>query len=228
MTMARQDIQINTDYGELETTDNIAGKTFYDFVLLRSVDGQDNDNFCYGEIMIPRGYEQRIKDGFQAYIRLLYTPISKELRVRLRVDTDNGEVEYVLNRTTNSPWYGVVLSEDNTIRVSEYRILGSGEVYRLRLQDGIFEIYSGHETDLLIQASLPQNQNFLLKASAGTLYQHPLTGVGLIDFLHGNFENSGLAAKLQKEFEADNMIVINAYMNSQTGELLLEVKEKNG
>lgn len=226
--MARQDIQINTDYGELETTDNIAGKTFYDFVLLRSVDGQDNDNFCYGEIMIPRGYEQRIKDGFQAYIRLLYTPISKELRVRLRVDTDNGEVEYVLNRTTNSPWYGVVLSEGNTIRVSEYRILGSGDVYRLRLQDGIFEIYSGHETDLLIQASLSQNQNFLLKASAGTLYQYPLTGVGLIDFLHGNFENSGLAAKLQKEFEADNMIVINAYMNSQTGELLLEVKEKNG
>lgn len=226
--MARQDIQINTDYGELETTDNIAGKTFYDFVLLRSVDGQDNDNFCYGEIMIPRGYEQRIKDGFQAYIRLLYTPISKGLRVRLRVDTDNGKVEYVLNRTTNSQWYGVVLSEGNTIRVSEYRILGSGEVYRLRLQDGIFEIYSGHETDLLIQASLPQNQNFLLKASAGTLYQHPLTGVGLIDFLHGNFENSGLAAKLQKEFEADNMIVINAYMNSQTGELLLEVKEKNG
>ena len=73
-----------------------------------------------------------------------------------------------------------------------------------------------------------RNETFLLKASAGTLYQHPLTGVGLIDYLHGNFENTGLAAKLQSEFEADNMIIVNAYMDSATGELLLEVKEKNG
>ena len=226
--MARQDIQIDTDYGELETTDNIAGKSFYDFVLFESVDGVDNDNFCYGEVLIPRGYVQRIKDDFQAYIRLSYKPINKELQVRLRIDTDNGEVEYILNRTTNRPWYRVVLPDGNKIRVSEYRTLGSEEMYSLTLKEGMFQIYSGHETDLLIQASLPQNQNFLLKASAGTLYQHPLTGVGLIDFLHGNFENSGLAAKLQKEFEADNMIVVNAYMNSETGELLLEVKEKNG
>lgn len=226
--MARQDIQIDTDYGELETTDNIVGKSFCDFVLLENVDGQDNDNFCYGEVLIPRVYEQRIKDGFQAYIHLLYTPISKELRVRLRVDTNNEKIEYILNRATNCPWYRVGLPNGDKIRVSEYRTLGSEEVYCLRLQDGIFEIYSGHETDLQIQSSLSQNQNFLLKASAGTLYQHPLTGVGLIDFLHGNFENSGLAAKLQKEFEADRMIVINAYMNSESGELLLEVKEKNG
>lgn len=227
-TMARQDIQIDTDYGELKTTDNIAGKNFYDFVLSGNVDGEDNDNYCYGEVLIPRGYEQRIKDGFQAYIRLSYKPINKELQIRLRVDSNNEDTEYIFNRATNRLWYRVVLPDGNKIRVSEYRTLGSEEVYSLILKEGMFQIYSGHETDLQIQASLPQNQNFLLKASAGTLYQHPLTGVGLIDFLHGNFENSGLASKLQKEFEADNMIVVNAYMNSETGELLLEVKEKNG
>ncbi|MFR2062735.1 MAG: hypothetical protein ACLS37_13150 [Alistipes sp.] len=49
----------------------------------------------------------------------------------------------------------------------------------------------------------------------GNLYQHPTTGVGLIDFLHGNFENNNLAARLQSEF-GDNMVIINAYMDSVT------------
>lgn len=226
--MARQDIQIDTNFGELETADNIIGKNYYDFVLLSRLDGLDNDNYCYGEILIPRGFEKRIKDGLQVYICLPYKPLNKELQVRLRVDVENSQPEYIINKTTNGPWYCVVRPNNNSIRVAEYRTLGSEEVYCLMLKEGLFQIYSGHETDLLIKASLPQNQTFLLKATAGTLYQHPLTGVGLIDFLHGNFENSGLAAKLQKEFESDNMIVVNAYMNSETGELLLEVKEKNG
>lgn len=226
--MARQDIQIDTNFGELETVNNIIGKSYYDFMLLSRVDGQDNDNYCYGEVLIPKGFEKRVKNGFQAHIRLPYKPLSKELQVRLRVDIDNSEPEYILNQTTNRQWYCVVLPNGNAIQIAEYRTLGSEEVYCLTLKEGVFQIYSGQETDLLIKASLPQNQNFLLKATAGTLYQHPLTGVGLIDFLHGNFENSGLAVKLQKEFESDNMIVVNAYMNSETGELLLEVKEKNG
>ena len=66
----------------------------------------------------------------------------------------------------------------------------------------------------------------MLKAAAGNLYQHPNTGVGLIDFLHSNLENNGLAAKLQSEFQNDRMIIRNAYMDSATGELLLETEEK--
>ncbi len=80
----------------------------------------------------------------------------------------------------------------------------------------------------MFQPALRQNEVFLLKASAGNIYQHPTTGVGLIDFLHGNFENTGLAAKLQSEFENDKMIINNAYMDSATGEMLLDVIEKNG
>lgn len=136
--------------------------------------------------------------------------------------------EYVVNPTTNRHWYEVVLPDGGEIRLAEFRRLNSENYYNLVLSGGVLTLYSGHETDLLVKASLAQNETFLLKASAGNLYQHPLTGVGLIDYLHGNFENTGLAAKLQSEFEADNMIIINAYMDSATGELLLEVKEKNG
>ena len=39
-------------------------------------------------------------------------------------------------------------------------------------------------------------------------------------------KNNGLAAKLQSEFQNDRMIIRNAYMDSATGELLLETEEK--
>lgn len=226
--MPRQDIQIDTDYGELETTDNIIGKMNYDFVLLDSVPGADNDNYCYGEVVIPMNFEKRVKDGFETHISIPYKPIFKQLRVRFRVDMNNDLSEFIRNASDNELWYDVALPDGGAIRLAEFRAINEQNYFNLRLEGGRLSLYSGKETDLLIKASLSQNQNFLLRASAGTLYQHPLTGVGLIDFLHGNFENSGLAAKLQKEFEADNMIVVNAYMNSETGELLLEVREKNG
>lgn len=226
--MARQDIQIDTAYGELETTDNIVGKTLYDFVLPDEVEGLDNDTYCYGEVVIPPGNEKRVKDGFQAHVYVPYRAVYKRMLVRFRVGRDEKMPEYVVNPTTNRHWYEVVLPDGGEIRLAEFRRLNSENYYNLVLSGGVLTLYSGHETDLLVKASLAQNETFLLKASAGNLYQHPLTGVGLIDYLHGNFENTGLAAKLQSEFEADNMIIINAYMDSATGELLLEVKEKNG
>lgn len=226
--MARQDIQIDTAYGELETTDNIVGKALYDFVLPDEMEGLDNDTYCYGEVILPRGSEKRVRDGFQAHVYVPYRAVYKLLMIRFRVGGDEDPPEYVVNPTTNRHWYEVVLPDGGEIRLAEFRRLNSGNYYNLVLSGGVLRLYSGHETDLLIKASLAQNETFLLKASAGNLYQHPLTGVGLIDYLHGNFENTGLAAKLQSEFEADNMVIVNAYMDSSTGELLLEVKEKNG
>lgn len=226
--MARQDIQIDTAYGELETTDNIVGKALYDFVLPDEMEGLDNDTYCYGEVILPRGSEKRVRDGFQAHVYVPYRAVYKLLMIRFRVGGDEDPPEYVVNPTTNRHWYEVVLPDGGEIRLAEFRRLNSGNYYNLVLSGGVLRLYSGHETDLLIKASLAQNETFLLKASAGNLYQHPLTGVGLIDYLHGNFENTGLAVKLQSEFEADNMVIVNAYMDSSTGELLLEVKEKNG
>lgn len=224
--MGRQDIQIDTAYGELETTDHIAGKTLYEFVLLGEMEGLDNDTYCYGEVVIPRGNEKRVKDGFQVHVYVAYRAVYKRLLVRFRVGRDEEAAEYVVNPMTNRHWYEVVLPAGGEIRLAEFRRLNSENYYNLTLSGGVLSLYSGHETDLLIQASLAQNETFLLKASAGNLYQHPLTGVGLVDYLHGNFENTGLAAKLQGEFEADNMVIVNAYMDSVTGELLLQVKEK--
>lgn len=44
--------------------------------------------------------------------------------------------------------------------------------------------------------------------------------------MHSSLENNGLAAKLQSEFLSDKVVIKNAYMDSATGELLLETEEK--
>jgi hypothetical protein len=230
--MARQDIHADAAFGDLTVTDNAAGRVRYAFSFLDAVEGEDNDNFCYGEISVPPGFETGWKNNRGIFVHIPYLPVFKCLKLRFSVDSGNGDTEYLLNKTDNKTWFPVCRMEGEggqiPVRLSGFYELNDNGAFRLVPQEGFLALFSGEETDLEIKAALPQNEVFLLKAMAGNLYQHPATGVGLIEFLHGNFENNGLAQKLQKEFESDGMIINNAYMDSATGELFLDVKEKNG
>lgn len=230
--MAREDIHADAAYGELSTTDNLTNKLIYDFLLLDPVPWEDNDTYCYGEIIVPPGFENKENYKSGIHIQMPYFPVFKNLQIRFRTENGNGSLEYVLNPANNSLWFpvyrGSETEEKIQIRLAEFQELNENGHFNLIVKDGYLAVYSGDETDFEIKAALNQNEVFLLKALAGNLYQHPTTGVGLIEFLHGNFENTGLAAKLQQEFENDNMIIHNAYMDSETGELYLDVKEKNG
>lgn len=230
--MPRQDIDIDATYGEVNSTDNLTNKVFYDFSFLGHIEGANNDHYLYGEIAVPPGFESRYTDASGIHITIPYTPSYKQLIVRFRVDTPGGDTEYLVNPADNRTWFSVYRENDegetSQIRLSELIWMNEDGNYSLLLRRGFLAIYSGEDTDFVFRPALRQNEVFLLKASAGNLYQFPTTGVGLIDYLHGNFENTGLAAKLQSEFENDRMIINNAYMNSETGELLLDVTEING
>ena len=210
--MAREDILVDSTYGELVTADNPAGRVIYDFVLLEEVAGMDNEHYAYGEISLAQEAERRYDEGSSVHVRIPYTA--------------GGGEHYMVNPANNTPWFDVQRTGGVVIRLSEYAEVNADSLFRLVRRGGTLELYSGTDTDVRIGAALRQNEVFLLKASPGSLYQHPTTGVGLIDFLHGNFETTGLAARLQREFENDRMIINNAYMDSETGELLLDVTEK--
>lgn len=217
---------MDASLGEATTTQGLTGKVFYDFRLLEDPEEQ----FVRGEIRVPADFPVRYRDEAGIHVLIPYTPIYKELSVRLRLDYGTGHAEYMVNPVNNRIWYPVLLENsegDNLpVRLSEYDTVSEDGIFNLIVRDGYLALFSGVETDLEIGAAKYQNEVFLLKALPGSLYQHPATGVGLIDFLHGNFENNGLAAKLQHEFEGDNVIIVNAYMDSVSGELLLETQEK--
>ena len=224
--MAREDILVDSTYGELVTADNPAGRVIYDFVLLEEVPGMDNEHYAYGEISLAQEAERRYDEGSSVHVRIPYTAVYLPLRVRFHIATPGGGEHYMVNPANNTPWFDVQRTGGVVIRLSEYAEVNADSLFRLVRRGGTLELYSGTDTDVRIGAALRQNEVFLLKASPGSLYQHPTTGVGLIDFLHGNFETTGLAARLQREFENDRMIINNAYMDSETGELLLDVTEK--
>lgn len=231
--MARQDINVNVLYGEMDTTDNLTNKMIYDFKMLEEQRGADNDNYCYAEITVPPDFEKHYNEEYGIHVKIPYKAEYKELKVRFRIEYGTGQEEYILNKKDNQIWFpvyqGNMPQSEQSIKISEYLLLNENGNFNLILKDGKYlELFSGNETDVVIRESLEQNKAFLLKAFAGNLYQYPTTGVGLIDYLHGNFENTGLAQKLQQEFENDKVTVINAYMDSVSGELSLELKEQDG
>lgn len=228
--MPRQDIAVDPIYGELHTTDNLANKTIYGFRLLDDITSADNDHSRYAEIIVPVGFGARYKDSSGIRVYIPYIPEFKKLYVCFLMDNTNGEAEYLLNKADNRIWFPVFRENEQgkkvEIHLSELRLLNENCYFNLIIRDGYLALFSGNESDMQIKTAMRQNEVFLLKASAGNLYQYPSSGVGLIDFLHGNFENNGLAAKLQSEFENDKMIINDAYLDSVTGELYLDTIEK--
>lgn len=209
---------MNADLGEISLTENIAGKSIYTFEII-----SEDDLYCYCEVVISENHK---KDIIYCYIP--YQAKYKPLKIRFKYELLSGAIEFVLNPINNREWFNIFGDKKAIICLSEYRLLSENNFFALVFCYDYITIYGGNDNDMGIKPSLSQNETFLLKAFAGNLYQHPTTGTGLINFLHCNFENSELATKLKKEFESDGMIINNAYMNSETGELLLEVVEKNG
>ena len=220
---------MDAEYGEVETSGNVAGKSFHDFRLLDALAGADNDTFRYGEVSVPAGFTGLDGDGRGIHVRIPYTPDMRRLAVRFVIEHDLGGTEYLKNPATGRHWFPVMAEAEGgsaDIALAAFPTLNTDGIYRLQPREGFLAVYSGEDTDFGIGVAKAQNETFLLKASAGNLYQHPTTGVGLIDYLHSSLENNGLAAKLQSEFSADRVIIKNAYMDSATGELLLETVEK--
>lgn len=227
--MARQDIIMDAEYGEVEMSGQITGKAFHNFRLLDSMENADV-GCCYGEITVPADFLSSYSDAKGIHVRIPYTPDTRAPIVRIAMESGSGGVEYVRCAATGKCWFPVMQEHgDGTkqpVTLSSLYALNEDGLYNLLIREECLVVYSGKEMDFGIGASKVQNETFLLKAAAGNLYQHPTTGVGLIDFLHSNMENNGLAAKLQAEFGADKVIIKNAYIDSVTGELLLETEEK--
>lgn len=222
---------MNATHGEVETTDNLVTKVICAFTVLGTQPGEDNDNMVFCEVVLPAALAARCREGAEIHVCIPYVADERMLKIRLRTDGGAGLPEYLRNPETNRPWYNVVWDQGESlspVRMTEVWRCNSQGFFNLVLRGGSLVLYSGDETDFTIRPALGQNEVFLLKAFAGNLYQFPTTGVGLVEFLHGNFENTGLATKLQSEFTADGMIIHNAYMDSATGELHLDVVEKNG
>jgi len=81
-------------------------------------------------------------------------------------------------------------------------------------------------TDLSVGESMGQNEFLLLTADVGSIYQYPLTGVGIGKYLNGNIRTSDLPQKIQSQFEIDGMHVSSIKYNEETSEITTNTTEK--
>ena len=72
---------MDAEYGEVEMSGRVAGKTFHNFRLLDSVEDADNADFRHGEITVPADFLSSYSDAKGIHIRIPYTP---DNRVRRR------------------------------------------------------------------------------------------------------------------------------------------------
>lgn len=166
---------MDAEYGEVETSGQIAGKTFYDFHLFDSVEGAGNAACRYGEIAVPVDFLASYSDARGIHIHIPYVADIRLLKVRIAMKSGSGGVEYVRGAVDGRHWFPVMRENENgtreTVTPASLYALNDEGIYNLLLEEDCLVIYSGEETDFGIGASKVQNETFLLKAAAGNLYQ---------------------------------------------------------
>jgi len=156
--MPRQDIEIDAEYGEVNTTDGLVSKVVHDFALLGRVEGVDNDLYAYGEIAVPQDFGSRYSDSAGVHIMIPYTPSYKQLFVRFRVESGSGDTEYLVNPSDNRIWWTLrrenERGEPTQIRLAEFVALNANGNFNLLVRRGYLAVYSGEETDFVFRPAL--------------------------------------------------------------------------
>ena len=215
----RRDIQVNTQIGDMVLTDSNSVST-YPFEWL-----YERDSNIYGCVTLP-AYFERSNFEYGVKINIPYIPMYKTIKLKFVQDYGDGNTRTFINTSDNSEYFDVHSKlynlDEKALKASEL-ILIDEENYILQLVGNKLLLWSSKTSDAKnINANI-QNRNLLLKCLPSNSYRYPISGVGLIRYLHANISNTDLADVLQSEFEAENVKVLNASFDSDTGNLDLDL-----
>lgn len=206
----RKDIQINTQTGDIKLIDN-NNSELYKFEWV-----SEEDKYVLGRVILPVYFDANSIYTTGISVSIPYTPILKPIYISFLYDL-GGHYKPIINPRNNSDKFisGINASELFKIDKNKYTLLVSPE-YDL-------QIYSGKRIDCNKVISNIQNRNLLLLCVPTNNYRYPTSGIGLIQYLHASNSLDGLADRLEKEFSDDGVDVISAAMDTDTGELELNL-----
>lgn len=225
----RKDLEIHINTGDITLTSKNR-VTLQDFQWLEGTPTGMEQRYIYGEVIVPayvledRIFEQGV------YIEIPYTPIYKEIKLRIKRKYTEENVQYLRNPIDGSEWFLVQCSlygsEATNIFASQLMSVSEDRFY-ISFTGNIILLYSGQEHDLNVVKANSQNKNLLLKCVPGNNYRYPLTGVGLIRWTNSNISVTKLAQVLKEEFAADNTPVIHAKYDFDSKQLYLMLDNSN-
>lgn len=218
----RKDIQINTSINDLVLKSQTNYRT-YPFKWI-----SEGDTYLMGEITIPHFCDVTRLQSEGINVEIPYTPIYKQFKIRIVRSYDEYTFVPIINPTNGSEWFDTCAKlwnqQKEQIHASQLIMVGQ-DVYTIRLDNanGVMEIWSANNTDMINVIANIQNRNLLLQCIPSNNYRYPTSGVGLVRYLHANLGQSDLAKVLQNEFKADKVTIKNAAFNSFTGDIDLEL-----
>lgn len=213
----RQDILIDTTVGDV-LFENKRQPIQLPFAWV-----EEADRYVRGQVTLPRDFNiwGLVMDGVQ--VHLPYTPLYKPIQVRLVREGGAG----VVNAETGGEWFDVCAKlyggALKFLCASELSLVNGLGNYVMQQEEGKMLVWSAELTDLRQGNANVQNRDLLLQCVPTNNYRYPLSGVGLVRYLHANLDASGLADVLQREFEADGVKVMNAAFDAEDGNLELDL-----
>lgn len=225
----RKDIEIHINTGDIVLTSKNK-VTLRDFQWLEGTPTGMEQRYLYGEVIVPAYVleDNIFKQG--VYIEIPYTPIYKEVKLRIKRKYTEENVQYLRNPKDGSEWFLVQCSlhgnEPTNIFASQLMAVSDDRFY-ISFTNGTILLYSGYEHDMTVVKANTQNKNMLLKCVPGNNYRYPLTGIGLIRWTNSNISVTKLAQVLKDEFAADGTPVINAQYDFDSKQLYLILDTSN-
>lgn len=216
----RKDIQINTQTGDFvfNEQDSLA---LYPFEWI-----SEGDLTLMGQVTLPANYDIDKLSTLGVNILIPYTPIYKPIQLRIVRDFGENSRRALINPLNNTEWFDVytkLYGADLMKICASQLFMIHFERYVVQLNESMVYLWAQSATDMQNVDANFQNRNLLLKCVPSNCYRYPLSGVGLVRYLHSSLNRSGLADKLQSEFKADKVTVRNAAFNPYTSDLELDL-----
>jgi len=218
----RKDIQVNTQIGDMILKDSGA------FAVRQFDWDSEGDVWLFGRITLPSTYDVSKLAVEGVRITIPYTPIYKPWKVRIVRKYGDSHERVVVNPVDGGEWFEVHTKlyglDETVLKASELlKVSMDDYIVQLDMDEGVAYLWSGIHSDCVNVNANIQNRNLLLRCVPSNNYRYPTSGVGLIRYLHSNLSRTGLADKLQSEFEADLVKVNYAAFDSDTGDLELDL-----
>lgn len=209
----RTDIKINLQHGELE---QVGSPPPYhgSFNWIK-----EDDYNVYGKLdILTNGNNLNFSKGIGAHVPLK----CKYKKMLVKVIWNNSEQ---VNTMNNSEWFEVIDLNGEPVMVSELPIIDKKLYLRFYLANNKIIAASGLEMEPEVAGSCFQDASLILQCNSSQSFYHPLCGVGIDKYLHGDLAGSGISTKIKSELTADGIKPNEVLYNKTTGKIELSVEE---
>ena len=209
----RKDIEINTDSGDIAF---IKRPPAYSTDLTWV---SEDDFYVYGECSLGNSL---VLDNLLGGVgvNIPQKDSIKPVKIKFIVTLGNGELI--------DTGYLIVKDVSGVEVIGSKLILISDDLFFKAHQftgDTYITLVNGYVRDMIIEPSMEQNEFFLLISHTASIYQYPLTGVGIRSYLNGNLANSNIVDRIQAEWKLDKMSVNNIKQDTETDEIIINSTE---